>query len=265
MKTKNKTETKSQTKIVKKEAAGAMAPWQQELENEARAEAAKEVLGVARISHKGGNLTIDKKPVQGNKLRVAVIDYCFSKAYYAEGYSDDQASTPVCYAFGREEKGMSPHEQAPDKQSAACTGCQWNAFGTAERGNGKRCKDERRMMVILPPTEDDGEGIAAAEVRQITVPPGSLKNFGKYLTSLRDTTATGNIRTVITEIGTEPLKGAYALTFRAVGMLPDEAVETIMERRASVKESMMSAYPVIDKEEQQAKAKANTKRAAKVR
>lgn len=225
-----------------------MEPWEEELAAQAREEVAKEVLGTPRISHKGGILRIDGKPVEGNKLRCAIIDYAFSKAYYAGDYDDATPQTPVCYAFGREEKGMVPHDQSPDKQHADCAGCEWNRFGTAERGKGKRCKDERRVMCIVE--VDDEESIAQAEVRQFNIPPGSLKNWGKYLNQIKEVTASGNVRAVLTEVSTEPHGGAYALTFKAIERLSKEQVMAVMGKKASVEAGLFAPYPTIEQEEQ---------------
>jgi hypothetical protein len=243
----------SKTQIVKKEAPAALAPlepWEMELAKEAKAEVAKEATGIPRISHKGGVLKIDGQAVAGNKLQVGIIDFVFAKAYYEGEFNDQVAQTPVCYAFAREEAGMVPHTEAPKKQNATCAGCPHNAFGTAERGRGKRCKDERRLGVVV--SVNDPDSVQEAEVRTISVPPGSLKNWAAYLRKIPDITPTGNVRAVLTEISTEPAGGAYALTFKPVAKLAGDTVKAIMAKKEQVGADLMLPYPNIEQPEQPA-------------
>lgn len=234
-----------------------MEDWEIELAGQAKDEASKETLGMQRISHKNGILKIDGQPVKDNKLRCAIVDYSFSKAFYPGAYDPNVAATPTCYAFGREEKGMVPHEQAPKKECADCASCEWNRFGTAERGRGKRCKDERRVMVIVE--AQDPDSIAAAETRQINIPPGSLKNWGAYLNVIKEVTPSGNVRAVLTEISTEPSGGAYALTFKPVDRLAKEFVMAILAKKPGVEAALFAPYPNIEQEEKPAPRKGKAK------
>ena len=233
-----------------------LAPWELELAKEARDETAKESTGADRITHKSGVIKLDGKPVADNKLPMAIIDYGMAKAYYADDYEEGVAATPACYAFGRDEADMKPHELSPDKQASTCAECPHNKFGTAERGRGKRCKDERRVMAFVGTSDLDS--LQKAEMRMLAIPPGSLKNWAKYLRTVRDVTPTGNVRTVITELGTEPLKGAYALTFKATEKLDGAFVQGLLSRRATAEEQMFAPYPTIDVEERPRK-KRNSK------
>lgn len=253
--------TKKDALAVKKttsaDLAKPMEDWEQELALLAKDEVSKETLGTPRISHQGGIIKIDGKSVDGNKLRVAVIDYAFSKTYYEGAFDPSTPQTPVCYAFGREEKGMVPHDQAPKKQHADCAGCEWNRFGTAERGRGKRCKDERRVMCIVE--VDDEESIAGAEVRQFNIPPGSLKNWGTYLNTIKEVTPSGNVRAVLTEVSTEPSGGAHALTFKPIAKLVKEQVMAIMHKKGAVEANLFAPYPNIEQEEKPAPRKGSKK------
>lgn len=243
--------TKGQsTSIVKQNTtlAQPMEDWEIQLASEAKSEVAKETSGMPRVSHQAGVLKIDGKPVAGNKLTVGIVDFVFTKAYYEGEFDPSVPQTPVCYAFGREEAGMKPHENSPKKQHDQCAGCEWNAFGTAERGRGKRCKDERRLGVVV--SVEDPSSIQKADVRALSVPPGSLKNWGKYLQTIPEITPTGNVRAVLTEVSTEPSGGAYALTFKPVAKLAKESVQAIMQRRDTVAGMLIQPYPTIEAQEQ---------------
>lgn len=241
--------------------AAPLEDWEIELAREAKDEVSKETLGIPRLSHQGGMWKIDGKTVTENKLRVAIIDYGFSKAYYENAFDPGVTATPVCYAFGREEKGMAPHDQAPKKQNPECSTCEWNKFGTADRGKGKRCKDERRVLCVVEVADE--ESIAGAEVRQFNIPPGSLKNWGNYLAQVREGTKRQNVRGVLTELSTEPYGGAYALTFKAVAELADVQVKAIMAKRSSVEAALFAPYPNIEQEEKPAPAPSRKAKGAK--
>lgn len=234
-----------------------LAPWELELAREAKDESAKETTGAPRISHKGGKLNIDGRAVANNALQMAIVDYCSAKAYYEDEYDDSQAAVPVCYAFGRDEKTMAPHENSPNKQAESCAKCPHAEFGSADRGRGKRCKDERRVLAFVG--TNDPESLQKAEMRQLNVPPGSLKNWGKYLNAIKDVTATGNVRTVMTEVSTEPLKGAYALTFKATDKLAPDFIQAVLSRRQSAEAILFTPYPNISAEEKPKKRKGSSK------
>jgi len=237
--------------------AAPMEDWEVELARKAKEETANEASGVARLIHSAAGFESDGNKL-GTKIVVGIIDYGFSKAYYPEAYNPKKKQSPTCFAFATSaqgERGMTPHEVAPDKQCETCAACPHNMFGTAEKGNGKRCKDERRVMVIANTGDDE---ISGAEVRQLSIPPGSLKNWGAYLNGIADLTATGNVRCVLTEAGVEPRAGgAYSLTFRGAGKLGKEAVMAILARQAGVQGQMLAPFPVMKEEEAPAPAKAS--------
>jgi hypothetical protein len=238
------------SKIVKKqEQSLALAEMEAELQAEIKTDAVKFAQGAQRVSFKGARITVDGQRVKDDKLVVACVDAVFSKAYYAGDFDDAHPQTPDCYAFHpSDQAAMVPHDAAPNKQAEKCAGCPHNRFGTAERGNGKRCKDEVRLMAVIP----TGDDVQAAEVRQITIPPGSLGNWGKYVARLRDMGAT--FRSVLTEITLEPFKGAYKVLFHPAGKLPPEAYLALKGRRESVVEQAMQPYPVLEAEEAPAPA-----------
>lgn len=203
------------------------------------ADAARFSVPAARINTKAGRLTIDGQQVKDNVLDVVVIEAVLGKAYYEGDYDPSTPQAPVCYAFHpNDPKKMEPHEAAPKRQHSACATCQHNRFGTAERGGGKRCKDEVRLMCITPSPAD---GIASVETRMLSVPPGSLKNWGHYVARLRDLGAT--FRSVVTKVGIEPLKGAYQITFTPAGRLDAAQYEAVKARGEGAIEQAMLPYP----------------------
>lgn len=253
--------------IVPAQQAGALAPmepWEIELAEKAKAAVANETVGLQRIEHKNNQLIIDGKPVQGNKLRLIILAYNFAKSYFDKAYTPGQADTPACYAFARPEagdKGMAPMPQSREKQSEQCDGCPHNRFGTALQGSGKRCSDTRRVLCVIE--SNDPDSIKHAEVRQLSVPAGSLKNWANYLHAITDLSATGSPSAVVTELSTEAGEAAYRLTFKPVAKLSREQAMAVIAKGKSEEAKLYQPWPEIAKEAAAAPRSAKAK--AKIR
>jgi hypothetical protein len=235
-----------------------MEDWEIELAEKAKNEVATEQLGLPRITHKGGIVKLpDGKKAEGNKVPLVILTYGLVKTYFGEAYDpNEEGQTPGCYAFATaapgEEGKMVPHEQAPDKQSETCAACPHNRFGTAEKGNGKRCSDKRRVLAIVEVA--DKRSIQKAQTCQFEIPPGSLRNWGNYLKSIPEITASGNVRAVMTELSAEPSEtGAHKLTFRATAKLPKELALEALAKGKSVEADLFTPFPNITKAEKPAK------------
>ena len=230
--------------------------WEVALAAKAKNEKSQETLGIPRITHDNGKIKIDQKPVADNKLKVAIVDYIFSKAYFAEKYVKGKAQVPACYGYGASEPEVVIHDAVEEKNrqcDTGCKDCEHNLFFTAEVGKGKRCKDERKLLVVV--ANDDPESIAAAEMRTLSVPPGSLKNWGKYLAGIDEITPYG-VRGVMTEISTEDgAAGAYALTFKPVDRLAKETVREIVRRSEKSAAMLVTPWPKLEAVEEKQPAK----------
>lgn len=243
--------------------------WQEALRNQARQARAVETLGVPRITYKGGILTIDGKKVVDadgrNRLRIVPLAIVYGKEYYENSYEQGSTDTPVCYAFAQGgDKGMVPHAAAPKKQSEGCDTCPHNAFGTAERGRGKRCGDKRKLLVLLADdlsragsakTEDDFRMVVKkAQHYQIAVPGGSLKKFGQFLVGLNEVTTTGSILEAVVSVHCEPSPtGAFTVEFEFEDRVPPLAMPALLERGKNAFELLNVPFPVIAHEEQDTK------------
>lgn len=245
-----KAKSNVKTALAKRPPPGALAPWQAEMQEEANKDAAKFQQGVARISFQGGSISVDGKDV-GREAVVMISEAVFGKAYYEKTFKPGQAQVPVCYAFHPDEPAqMIPHEAAPNKQHTQCTGCKWNRFKTAiladgTKGDGKRCKDEVRVMCAVG--DNDPDSILAAEFRMASIPPGSLKAWGQYVKKLKDMGKT--FRGVLTKIKVVPFKGAYKVEFDATDDLDEKQYLALKSRRDTSREEMMQPYPDLANEE----------------
>lgn len=250
----------------KQTALAQLEDWEIELQKKATDAAAAEQLGIARITHKSGILKMDDKKIDGNVLPHVIVGYSLGKIFYPAGYDpDEKGQTPTCYAFTADvrpgaEAEMVPMKEAPAHENERCKGCPHNVFGTAEKGGGKRCRDIRRVIVIAPGSNDP-DAVARAATRQYEVPPGSLKNWGNYLKSLKDIHPTGAPQYVITKLSAEPgEKGAHVLTFEVGEVLPKEFVKSVMAKSSQIQADLVSPFPVIKKDEAPAKPKKDRSR-----
>jgi hypothetical protein len=234
---------KKQEIVIKAPAAlGALEPWEQELAAEAKEVAAKETTFAPRISFKGGHLKVGGVEVKNNELSVIVVDGAYSKAFYEAAYDEDAPATPVCYAFGREEKDLKPHEQSPSPQAESCAVCPHNKFGSADRGKGKACKDERRLMCI--PGDTAADAVSKAEAVMAVIPPTSLKNWGNYVKTLA---AVGRTPwSVVTKLTVEPLKSYFQILFEPQEKLDGPTYFAVKSHRAVVEGMMMAPYPTLE-------------------
>jgi hypothetical protein len=258
------------TKIAKKEKETALAvpvieeDWERQMRERAKDVKSALTVGVPRISHKGGVLTIDKNRVKDNRLAVVVLGMTWVKEHYEHEYEEGSSDTPNCYAFGLKERGLVPFPNVPQKQADACDPCPHNQFNTATKGRGKRCQDKPRLLLLLAGDiaargdQPVGSVIAKAQHYQISIPATSLAAKGaegmglnKYVGSLGENTDHGDLTEAITEIGTEPRKeGGYFVVLKFLGKTPREAMPYLAKRAANVSEFLAQPFPVIAKEEQ---------------
>lgn len=242
-------------------------PWEAKLRERAKERRSVETLGLPRIGTKGGILKIGDKPVDGNKLDIVPVGVFYAKTYFEHEWTKDSKESPNCYAFGDgTDKGLHPHSAAPNKQAEACDTCPHNAFGTAEKGRGKRCADKRRIVFILssdlrrlgekPTAEEITKGVAKAQLYQIDVPPGSLKGFGQFLASLQGVTPHDDITEAIVEVKGTPQEQAFTIDFRFLDKVPSAFMPALVARSEPLFSTFINQpYPVIAQEEVQAPVK----------
>jgi hypothetical protein len=128
------------------------------------------------------------------------------------------------------EAAMAPPADLESKESDSCATCWANAFGTAERGKGKACKNNVRLVVL--PTIGEVEDIDFAKVAgaRISVPPTSLKNWSGYANKIIEGLHVP-LFAVITSIETEPAeKGGFSMFFDLADGVPTDEIMTVKER-----------------------------------
>lgn len=173
----------------------AVVDWEEEMAREAAAAAKMEqnTGGGQFFSIKGGLLKFDEAEVPNNQMAVIILDSILENVYYTEDYDPDEPTGPACFAFGRDEKDMVPHEVVfanGTQQSEKCATCQWNEWGTADKGKGKACKNARRLAMIGAGSldangkftlDDRPETFQTGIVGFLRVPVTSVKGYATFV------------------------------------------------------------------------------------
>jgi hypothetical protein len=212
-------------------------------------------IGGNKISVRGGAMTFNGAAVPGNKLNCIVLDHCLENHFYEGDFDPDSPTSPVCFALSKESaRTMAPHDASTKKQNDQCEGCPKNAFGSAERGRGKACKNVRRLVLI--PEDSLKTGVDKAEVATFIVPVTSCKNWQGYVDQLATTLKRPPLA-VVTEISCAPHpKNQVEVSFSMKKSIDDGAsIDALIQRNESVQAVLMRPYEQIEQSAAPAKGK----------
>ena len=118
---------------------------------------------------------------KGKELECVILDFAWFMVNYPGAYNANNPQQPNCFALGRENPDsgeLKPHESAADPQHDNCHTCSKNQWKSAPSGNGKACKNQRRL-IVLPANATDAD-----EPMTMYVSPGGLKYFDAYVSRL---------------------------------------------------------------------------------
>lgn len=256
----------------------AVVPWQEEMAKAAAAAAAMEESTATGsfFGTKGGILTWQDARLPGNRMAVVILDHVLENVYFTGEYDPDTPQAPVCFAFGRDEAELAPHEAVSttegfSQQCESCKGCEFNKFGSAEKGRGKACRNTRRLAMISAGTIDkagafepfdDEEKLKKATIGYMKLPVTSVKGFAGFVKSVSATLGRPPFG-VYAEVRLEPdEKNQFTVIVEALGEVPDELMPVVLERHREAAASIIFPYTPIDESAEPA-AKTAPKRGAK--
>ena len=231
------------------------ANWDEELATYAQAAAEIEKgAGGNFFGLKGGILTYDGAPIPNNKMCVVILDGLLENVYFSEAYDPDSPASPKCYAFGREETSMVPHPsvvERGDAQHEKCSGCKWNAFGTADQGKGKACRNTRRLAMIPAGTFNNDKLTLFTKPEQFTssgivymkLPVTSVKDYSAFVKQLavimkKPPFAVATLVSLVPDAKTQ-----FKVTFQAHQELPSILIPTLMLRHDEAVKAIDFPYP----------------------
>lgn len=236
--------------------------WAQQAEKHA---AEEQLTSGAVLSTRGGTLSVGDEVLPGNQACVIVLDSLRENTYYADKFNPDLPAAPICYAFGRgpeAEEEMAPHESMQvdlhyfKPQAQDCKTCQWNEWGSADKGRGKACQNRRRLALIpagfYSPKRgsrdfdleifNDPKHFQTADIVFAKLPVLSVKNWAKYVNQI----ATNFHRPphgVITRLFLEPdAQAQYKLDFEMIEEVPNDLAQIIMDRHEAALKQTIQGY-----------------------
>jgi len=202
------------------------------------------------LSLKSGILSYQKAAVEGNRMRVVIVDYVLENQYYSKPFVEGSPAAPDCYAFGTNPDTMIPHEAIAQPVSPACKGCPLKEFGSKEQGKGKACGDVIRMALI---TEDGLEDIENAEIAYLKLPYFSTIEWKNYWTAQEAAYPGVPPFLFVTEISVAPdAKSQFKVRFRMEDFIDPkkkenaEVVEALINKQEEVEKTIGFPYPEIE-------------------
>lgn len=166
-----------------------------------------------KISTKGKEFTLPNGQA-GKEIEVVIVDFVWFMVNYPGVYNANNPQQPNCFAVGRENPlsgELQPHKDSAEPQHANCKECPKNQWKSAPSGNGKACKNQRRL-IVLPPDADE-----STEPMTLYVSPGGLKHFDAYVSRL-DAEHKMLPTQVITKISFDPDQSYPLLKFEMIGV-----------------------------------------------
>lgn len=212
---------------------------------------------------KGGRLTFNDAPLPNNEMAVILLDGVLENVYYEGAYDPDNPQSPSCFAFGRNEADMVPHEKVPNPVCSKCHGCPMNEFGSAEIGKGKACRNTRRLAMIAAGTMqngrftpfDDLEHYKTAQIAYMKLPVMSVKGYATFVKQLEGALKVPPFA-VFTKVRVVPDdKSQFRVTFETLATAPKDLIAILIERHKEAKSAIDFPYVPADPEAEEKKPK----------
>ena len=241
------------------------------------------------FSTRGGILALGETILPGNQMAVIVIDSLRENTLYAAAFESADPQPPICYAYGRDAESMAPHitmskhpeyfqPQHQDRVTGlySCEGCPMNAWGSAEQGRGKACKNKRRLTLIpagyytsKPKSRDfdlhlitDLAHFETADAAFLSLPVTSVKDWATFVGQ-----CSANFRVpphgVVTRIYIEPDPASqYKVKFEILDVVPDDLIPVVIARNEAARAMPEKGYepPDLEAKAQRAGALAGLRR-----
>jgi hypothetical protein len=215
------------------------------------------------IGTEGARFTIDGKMLKETYIDVVVEDFVLLNTLYQPGvpYDKKNPASPICYAFGRTEEEMVAHpdslfpqggtsfEPKGGQPGRSCIGCWANEWESAKQGRGKACKNGLRLGLITADSIKSAETIEKADVRFISVPPMSGRNWASHTEEVRETFDLP-VLGVVTKMeilpGTGDGGGGHTLEFSTVEEVDKNLIGAIIAKHKKVAKDIDYPFPKPD-------------------
>jgi hypothetical protein len=227
----------------------AIMTWKEKMAAVSAQAAATEAPKGGFLSFKGGNMSYDDNLIPGNSMDVIVLDFVLENNIFRDKYNPSKPASPMCYAIGRDESELAPHEESEEPQSAKCEGCPNNEWGSdTEGGRGKACKNTRRIAIIPADCLKGGpDAIKKAGMVMCKLPVTSLKNFSTFVNQavkVMDTPPFGVVVRIATK--THPTS-LFQVHWTILDKIENqEHLEALYDRHIGANKAMFQPYPKME-------------------
>lgn len=188
-------------------------------------------------------VTQDKKfkfpdGTEDTAFSAVVVDFVTIRKFYPGVYDPNNITPPACFAISTNPKGMNPSTNSPELQNppeqGGCDKCPNNQWGSANVGQGKACKESRKLA-LLPPA-DAGEKVADMPLWTLEVSPTAIRPFDGYVNSVAKTFGLPPVG-VVTDIGFDASQ-TYA-SVRLSNPAPNNELGDYVARQGEAQEMLM--------------------------
>lgn len=190
--------------------------------------------GGSFISTQNGTFTYQDSDL-GDSMEVVIIAFASTNMHYPFVYDKDDPQSPGCAAIGLDDNDyLVPSDESPDKINDDCETCEFNEWGSADVGKGKKCKNGKRLALIHSDSILDEE----VEVAMLSIAPTSMGNFNKYVKGLEKTLKRPTYG-VVTEVFFDP-DDDKVIKFKSVEPVSNPAqMQVIMDQRTLVEDALL--------------------------
>lgn len=258
----------------KKSTGKAVANWDEQLAQQAEVAAGMEESTASGqfFSLKGGVLSFNDAPLPDNQVAVVIVDHVLENVFYEGAYDPDDPSGPTCFAFGRADGDMVPHQKVIDADQFCadnCSSCENNEWGSADTGRGKACRNTRRLALIpagnfndktgeFEPFEDEAHYESAA-IAFMKLPVTSVKGYAAFVKQVASALKRPP-HGIYTKIKVVPdASSQFKATFEPIGQVPNEVLGAIMKRHEEAVDIIEFPYELDSEREEQKPARCKKK------
>lgn len=212
--------SKAVAKVTKGTAVGAPLDIAAEME---RIKAMTGAVAGNQIKTDEKTFTFPDGEVTSDPVELVIVNFTSMNSYYEGKYDPKNIVPPNCFAIHPIVTEMVPSDNSPDKQCETCALCPLNQFGSD--GDGKACKNTRRLAVLRPDQPD-------ADIMVLSVSPTALKSFDRYVQALVRTHGKLPAQVITTVSFNESVKYSQLVFSNAVPL--DDAAPFIARREEAM-------------------------------
>lgn len=250
-----------------KEPGTAIVSWREKMVAVAAQAAQSEAPKGGFLSFKGGRMSYNDEQIPGDKLQVIIVDFILENAWFPEKYNPNKTVSPACYAFGRQEGDMAPHEECEKPQGGSDGGCgipgeegccPLNEWGSdPDGGRGKACKNSRRIAVITSDVLNGGaDAIRKTSPVMCKLPVTSLKNFSSHINKIVKVLNVAPFA-VICELAVVPHPAnQFEVVWKILDQVQDEELlGALAAKYDAIQKNLWAPYPQMEDEQPQRSTK----------